>query len=356
MATSDYEHSQHSEVDLGDSEDEASGSSSEVGSSNSGVDRHRVAQWEDEDDLVDMSSGEELQQPKLGSSKKPEENIRNIQNNLSSLSYASLLKARRSLAQAEANSDDESDSESEESADEETNKQKAYSSKIDRKGAPQKRKNKHAPAEMSAKTPVSRKKVAVDVKKTVHRDPRFSALSGDLSLHKFQSQYSFLAGLHATELSTLKDNLKRAKKMLRSSPRNLREAREAEVQRLEVAVKRAESSVNRDRQEQVARIAMDNVKKEEQGRREQGKTGYWLKDSAKKDIVLKARHDALVESGGKGAVKKAIEKRQRKINQKEKRSRPSFASRAPTAQSETSSRKRSHTANESNHRKRQKIS
>lgn len=99
-------------------------------------------------------------------------------------------------------------------------------------------------------------------------------------MHKFQTQYSFLADLHENELSTLKENLKRAKKLLRSSPRDLLEAREEEVQRLEAAVKRAESSVNRDRQEQVTQTAMEKLRKEEQEKQKQGKSGWWLKDCA----------------------------------------------------------------------------
>lgn len=49
--------------------------------------------------------------------------------------------------------------------------------------------------------------------------------------------------------------------------------------------------------------------------------------AAKKELLLRARYDALAASGGKRAVKKAIEKRQKKVSQKEKKSRPSFASR-----------------------------
>jgi len=42
----------------------------------------------------------------------------------------------------------------------------------------------------------------------------------------------------------------------------------------------------------------------------------------KKNIRVRARMDAIASSGGKRAVKRAIEKRQRKIGQKEKKSRP----------------------------------
>jgi ribosomal RNA-processing protein 36 len=42
----------------------------------------------------------------------------------------------------------------------------------------------------------------------------------------------------------------------------------------------------------------------------------------KKDFLMHARYDALAASGGKDAVRKAIEKKQKKLAQKEKRSRP----------------------------------
>jgi len=37
---------------------------------------------------------------------------------------------------------------------------------------------------------------------------------------------------------------------------------------------------------------------------------------------MKARYEALAKEGGQRAVKKAIEKKQKKVSQKEKRSRP----------------------------------
>jgi len=41
-------------------------------------------------------------------------------------------------------------------------------------------------------------------------------------------------------------------------------------------------------------------------------------------LVVKARYEALAKEGGQRAVKRAIEKKQKKIGQKEKRSRPDF--------------------------------
>jgi ribosomal RNA-processing protein 36 len=42
----------------------------------------------------------------------------------------------------------------------------------------------------------------------------------------------------------------------------------------------------------------------------------------KKELLAKARLDAIASVGGKQAVKKAIEKKQKKIGQKEKKMRP----------------------------------
>lgn len=42
----------------------------------------------------------------------------------------------------------------------------------------------------------------------------------------------------------------------------------------------------------------------------------------KRELLIRARYEALAADGGKRAVKKAIEKKQKKIGQKEKKSRP----------------------------------
>ena len=144
------------------------------------------------------------------------------------------------------------------------------------------------------------------------------------------------------ELVMLRDNLKRARKLLASSPRHLRPEREAEVERLALAVKRAESSINKDKREKVERETLSAITKDERNKRQKGKKAYWLKNSRpfilsptmttkkwpmaqtaeKKTLLLKARYDAMAAEGGKQAVKKAIEKKRRKQSQSETKSRP----------------------------------
>lgn len=110
------------------------------------------------------------------------------------------------------------------------------------------------------------------------RDPRFSQLSGQFDGTKFRNHYKFLSDMREGELATLRDNLKRARKLLTSSPRHLRAERNAEVERLTLAVKRAESSVNRDKRERVEQNALSTMEKEERQKRQEGKKPYWLKD------------------------------------------------------------------------------
>lgn len=84
--------------------------------------------------------------------------------------------------------------------------------------------------------------------------------------------------MHKTELSTLKENLKRAKKGLVSCPHNQREEREQEVAKLEQAVKRAESNVNQDRRERIEQDALQKAKREESEKRKSGKGAWHMKE------------------------------------------------------------------------------
>jgi len=110
---------------------------------------------------------------------------------------------------------------------------------------------------------------------------------------------------------------------------------------LELAVKRAESVVNKERMDRIKRGALLKVSKMEKEKQKQGKGKWFLKKcelfristwpnshpistipAEKRELVTRARYDALAVEGGKRAIKKAIEKKRKKINQREKRSRP----------------------------------
>ena len=111
-------------------------------------------------------------------------------------------------------------------------------------------------------------------------------MAGEFDTKRFHSQYGFLSEMHQEELKALRENLKRARKLLANSPRDLREEREAEVERLERTVKRAESSVNKDRREKVELEALSKVAKEERDKRKQGKGAWYMKDGSSFDMFL----------------------------------------------------------------------
>lgn len=104
-------------------------------------------------------------------------------------------------------------------------------------------------------------------------------MAGEFSADKFQQSYGFLAESHKKELETLRESLKRARKLLASSPRDTYEERVSEVHRLEQAVKRAESLVNKDRRDRIEQEALGKVSREEREKRKQGKGEWHMKTS-----------------------------------------------------------------------------
>ncbi|KAG6857526.1 hypothetical protein H0H87_000125 [Tephrocybe sp. NHM501043] len=313
-------------------------SSHESDNESQDLDAPRVAQWVDEEEL-------ELEDdPKAGPSDLPKKwyggslfyALEDVQcsyyyTDLSSLPLGALRKAQSMLAQAEVGmeSEDSEEEEEEEAPEQEfasMSEKGKKAEKVEWSLKPRKeiakRANKHAPIEVTSKRPVTRKRTVIEVKTVQERDPRFLALAGEFSAERFQRGYAFLSDSHKRELETLRENLKRARKLLASSPRDTYEERANEVQRLEQAVKRAESQVNRDKRDKIEQDALIKVRTEEREKRKQGKGEWHMKESNKRELLMKARYEALAAEGGKRAVKKVIEKKQKKIGQKEKKSRP----------------------------------
>ncbi|KAJ3516250.1 hypothetical protein NLJ89_g1241 [Agrocybe chaxingu] len=281
------------------------------------ADAPRVVQWEEDNEDEEAEEEEDLA------------NEKTLQNNLQDLPLGALRRAQQLLSRApEGDSDSASDSDEGSGAEEDIPEVHDVKAKervewsIKPRNDISKRSNKHAPTEVTSKRPVSRKRTVVEAPKIAPRDPRFLATAGEFDATKFQKSYGFLSESHKAELQTLKETLKQARKRLASSPRDLRSEHEHEVHRLEQAMKRAESAVNKDRLDRVGRDALSKAKREEQEKRREGKGHWFLKKVDKQKLLVKARYDALAQEGGLRAVKKAIEKKQKKESQKEKRSRP----------------------------------
>lgn len=168
-------------------------------------------------------------------------------------------------------------------------------------------------------------------------------MSGTFSEETFTQSYSFITSIQQSEVAELRTSLSRARKLLASSPIHLREERAAEVTRLERALKRTESNVEHASRDKRKREALAAAKREEMKKREAGKGTWYMKDCAyhtltcsrelfflmlsycsiaeKRKVITEAKFKDLAKEGS-GAVRKAIAKRQLKISQKEKRSRP----------------------------------
>ena len=218
--------------------------------------------------------------------------------------------------------------------------------------------------EMSSKRPVPMRRQVVQPTKIVRthsthhqdsprfidspkerRDPRFSSLSGSFSSDTFQAGYSFLNSLQESEFSQLKTELSNARKLLAQSPEDQRSEREEDVARLQRALKRVETTVERTKREKRDRDALRKAKKEEREKQQNGKKAWFMKNSMcfsfwdlgmgnevlifirqcsaeKRELLTKARFEELEAQGGKQAVNKVIEKRRIKVSQKDKKNRP----------------------------------
>ncbi|EIW71549.1 hypothetical protein TREMEDRAFT_27647 [Tremella mesenterica DSM 1558] len=193
-----------------------------------------------------------------------------------------------------------------------------------------KRGNKHAPAAMSTKRQVSRIRKVVDVAKTERRDPRFSSVSaGRVDPHLHSKSYDFLPDLLKDEMAILRTALNTAVKAERNCPWSEKTIRTAERERIERDLGQLRTKMDRTQREARERQVLAEVKREEREKREKGKGAWYLKKSEKRDLLLKSRYEALEKEGGKGRVKKVLEKKRKKVAQKEKKSRPFAPSKKP---------------------------
>jgi ribosomal RNA-processing protein 36 len=175
---------------------------------------------------------------------------------------------------------------------------------------------------MSTKRQVSRHRQAIALPKREVRDPRFSSISGELNPHLHAQAYSFLPDLLKNEYHDLRRAVAAAQKIERTCPLREKEQRTAEREQLELDLGRLRTKMDRGKVETREREVLAQVKKAEREKRDEGKGAWYMKKGEKKDLLLKARFEALEQAGGKRAVKKAVDKKRKKVAGKEKKSRP----------------------------------
>ncbi|CAE6458000.1 unnamed protein product [Rhizoctonia solani] len=253
-------------------------------------DRPRFSQWVPEDELDAMSDAEPESDKESDSSDQEQD-------------------SDSEASSQSSHSDSDSDSEPETTS----TKPKPEWTTAKRKKDISKRSSKHAPTEVTSKRPVSRHRTVVDVPVIATRDPRFTPLSGPVSQPQYTRAYSFISDLQKDEAETLRASLAKARKQ---------RAPWETIESLERALKRAESAVEKAKRDERERETLSKAKKEEKEKRSAGKGEWFMKKSEKRELLLKAKFDDLATSGGQNAVRKAIDKRKKRIAQKEKKARP----------------------------------
>ncbi|KAL8813100.1 MAG: hypothetical protein Q9200_000516 [Gallowayella weberi] len=167
------------------------------------------------------------------------------------------------------------------------------------------RSSKHAPAEMSSKKAVSRKREVVPTTKRDIRDPRFEPVSGTLDEEKARKNYSFLNGYRDSEMLDLKIQIRQTKDAV---------AKERLKRSLLSMESRKKAQQMKDQEQEIQKS--HRVKEKELVK--QGKRPFYLKKGEQKRLALLQRFEGI-----KGKrLGKVIERRRKKNAQKERRDMP----------------------------------
>jgi ribosomal RNA-processing protein 36 len=184
---------------------------------------------------------------------------------------------------------------------------------------PEKRSSKHAPVEMTAKKPVSRKRdfltVTAETKKPQPRDPRFMPLGPGASAGsgsgskideiKARKAYAFLDEYRESEMQQLRAAIKKTK-----DP--------AQKEQLQRALTSMESRKKAQERKDRERAVLEEHRRKEKELVRQGKTPFYLKRSEQKKRVLVEQFQGLK----KKQVDKVIERRRKKVAAREKKLLP----------------------------------
>ncbi|KAH6655066.1 hypothetical protein BKA67DRAFT_559405 [Truncatella angustata] len=171
------------------------------------------------------------------------------------------------------------------------------------------RSSKHAPAEMTSKRQVTRKRQVVDTNTIHSRDPRFGPPLGGIDARTndeaLRKNYSFLNDYRDTEMKELRAKIKKTKDPF-------------EKQRLERELLIMQSKKQTQERKDAASRVIEEHRQKEKELVKQGKTPFYLKKSEQKKRVLVERFQGMK----KRQVDKAIVRRRKKETAKEKKELP----------------------------------
>lgn len=186
------------------------------------------------------------------------------------------------------------------------------------------RENKNAPTVMSSRRPVSRLRNVVEpIQRGKVRDPRFDSLSaGPVNLDLHAKSYSFLPGVYADEIKSLRETHSKLKRMEshHAGPRAKSEQAlniRSERAKVELALRRAESQHNERIRRERERSVKADIKRENQRRVDSGLRPYFPKKNEFKEAVLRKQFEGL---GHSSALRKTMDRKRRKDAQKERKS------------------------------------
>ena len=179
------------------------------------------------------------------------------------------------------------------------------------------KKPRNAPEELSSKRQV-KSGVIVTALPTFNvqkkrRDPRFDPLCGDFHPHHFHSHYSWMSDEKQKEMQEWQHELK-------SGRRNKRPLTDEEYEELQQNIQRAKQSLAQTTREKGEQGLLRDWKHIERLAQKNGKRPFYLKESEKKKLALASRYLELKEN--KGALQKFMEKKTKKIKDKDHKYMP----------------------------------
>ena len=166
------------------------------------------------------------------------------------------------------------------------------------------RENKNAPAVMKSNRPVRRLRIDANNTTRKFRDPRFVEGSGTLDEDRFHQNYAFLDKYQEDEVNELTRAMKKSKNPTVK-----------DQIKTELLGKKQEMTERRRSMKVKARL--QTVRAEERQKVKNGKTPFFLKRSAKKQIALEERFDELKKDGKLNAF--LMKKRKRNSNKEHKK-------------------------------------
>lgn len=167
------------------------------------------------------------------------------------------------------------------------------------------RSSKHAPAELSSKKAVSRRREVVQFRRLDHRDPRFEPLSGPTDEAQLKKNYSFLEIYRDSEIAEL-----------RAAVLNSRDA--DSLEKLKKALQSMESRKKTEATKDQAQAVLRVYRAKEKELVMQGKKPFYLKRGEQKRLALVERFEGLKDK----QFDKVVERRRKKKTTRERRGMP----------------------------------